>query len=123
MAKSAKAVLIEHQGPADKADDAPVAPIFVRSIPIHDLNRPDLEVISPIQVEIELYTDEVVCRIPELDIWTSEENESEALLAIKEAVYDLWEELQHEDDDSLGRLPRMWKRILNHKIIIRGKMA
>jgi len=93
-------------------EEAPLAPVFVRSIPISDLNRDDVEIVAPIQVEIEHYPDEVISKIPELDLWASETTESEALLAIKESVYELWEELHEEDDASLGELPQMWKRIL-----------
>jgi len=91
-------------------------PAFVRSVPIHDLNTAALDLAEPIQVEIEHYADEVISKVPELDLWASEPTESEALLSIKKAISDLWEELRDEPESKLGALPRMWKRILGKKV-------
>lgn len=91
-------------------------PAFVRSVPIHDLNTEDFSLAEPIQIEIEHYADEVISKIPELDLWASEPTESEALLSIKKAIRNLWEELRDESENQLGALPRMWKRILGKKI-------
>jgi len=91
-------------------------PAFVRSVPIHDLNTDALDLAEPIQVEIEHYAEEVVSKVPELDLWASEPTESEALLSIKKAISDLWQELRDEPESKLGALPRMWKRILGKKI-------
>jgi hypothetical protein len=91
-------------------------PVFVRSVPIHGLNTDAFDLAGPIQVEIEHYPDEVISKVPELDLWASEPTESEALLSIKKAICDLWEELRDEPDSELGAMPRMWKRILGKKI-------
>ena len=91
-------------------------PLFTRSIPIHDLNSDAVELIQPIQVEIECYEEEVISKVPELDLWASELTESEAILSIKNEIFELWEELSEEKDNKLGKLPKMWKRILSQKI-------
>ncbi|MBM3333775.1 hypothetical protein FJY63_03855 [Candidatus Sumerlaeota bacterium] len=91
-------------------------PVFVRSVPIHDLNTDAIDLAEPIQIEIEHYAQEVISKVLELDLWASESTESEALLAIKKAIHDLWQELKDEPESELGALPRMWKRILGKKI-------
>jgi hypothetical protein len=91
-------------------------PLLTRSVPIHDLNTDAIDLAEPIQIEIEHYADEVISKVPELDLWASEPTESEVLLSIKKAICDLWEELRDEPESKLGPLPRMWKRILGKKI-------
>lgn len=92
-------------------------PILSRSIPINDLNSAEFLLIGPIQIEIEIYPEEIIAKVPELDLWASSSTESEALLDIKSAIIELWDELENENDSKLGKLPRMWKRILKRKII------
>ncbi|MCX7011947.1 MAG: hypothetical protein NTW86_05165 [Candidatus Sumerlaeota bacterium] len=99
----------------------PQGPLHNKSVSISDLNSDSFDMIEPLQVDIEHYPGEVVSKVSELDLWASEATESEALLAIKSAICDLWEDLQEEDEARLGQLPRMWKRILNRKIRARAK--
>jgi hypothetical protein len=91
-------------------------PSYTRSVPLNDLGADGTDLAEPIQVEIEFYEDEVVVKVPELDLWASEATESEALLSMKNAIYDLWQELADEGERRLGKLPRTWKRILQKKI-------
>ncbi len=91
-------------------------PRYVRSIPIHDLGSEALELVGPLQVEVECYDEEIISKIPELGVWASAPTEGEAIMAIKNRVIDLFEELSGLDDAVLGKLPRMWKRILSKRI-------
>lgn len=92
------------------------SPILARSIPINDLNDPAVEVSGSLQVELEVYNIETIAKIPELNLWASADSESEAILEIKRSLLELWGELECEPDSKLGRLPRMWKRILSKKL-------
>lgn len=92
------------------------SPILVRSIPINDLNDAAVEVTGSLQVEVEVYDIETIAKIPELNLWASADSESEAILEIKRSLLELWEELEREPDTKLGRLPKMWKRILAKKL-------
>src|SRR4051794_18407009 len=94
------------------ADVQPSRPLIVRSIPIHDLNSEELELVQPIQVEIEIYREETIAKVSELNLWASMNSESEALLQIKKEICELWEDLSNSSDSALGKLPSMWKRIL-----------
>ncbi len=96
--------------------EAEDAPIFTRSISIQDLGTDQFELTDSIQVEIESYPDEIISKVPELDLWVSEPTQSLAIAAVKHEILDFWEELNCIEDSELGKLPRMWKRILNKKI-------
>lgn len=91
-------------------------PKFTRSIFIHDLNTEVIELLMPLQAEIEAYAEEVIAKIPELDVWATSDTESEAILLLKKEIRDLWTDLNEADEASLGKLPRMWKRILSGHI-------
>jgi hypothetical protein len=104
-----------HKQSSTRGYDAP-APLYTRSVPIHDLNSETLSLKEPIQVEIEVYGEETLAKVVELELWASENTESEALVSIKSAICELWNELREMNDQPMGRLPRMWKRILDRKI-------
>lgn len=104
-----------------KAEEDDDHPLLHSSIQIQDLNDDDVELLDSLQVEIDVYPQETIAEIPELNLWASASTDSEALLKIKKEIVTLWRELMDEDESKLGKLPRMWKRILNKKICARVK--
>lgn len=112
-----RSLLRTQESPRDEA-----VPLYVRSIPIHDLGSETLDLVAPLQVEVECYDDEVISKVAELDLWASASTEGQAIMAIKNSIIELFEELSGIDNSELGKLPRMWKRILT-KMIRRAESA
>lgn len=99
--------------PTESKPPDPDAPWHTRSIPINDLNSDVYQLGGPLQAEIEIYAEEVIARIPELNLWASSSTESEAILKLKKATCELAEELEELEYADLGRQVSMWKRILS----------
>ena len=71
-----------------------------------------LEVLRPIPVVIEEYNDEVVAAFPEIEAFGVGSGEAEAIRNLKEAIREIFFELEKISDDKLGKLPLSWKRVL-----------
>jgi hypothetical protein len=88
---------------------------------IYDLGEQQYILLEPLLVLIEEYPDEgnVIARLPELETFGEGSTISEALLGLKNAMLDLYDELINEESQSLGNLPQTWLRILQriiHKV-------
>jgi len=85
---------------------------------IYDLGDDAYTLREPVLVLIEEYPEEVniVARLPELELFGEGKTVSEALLALKHSMLDLYDELVAEDIGALGYLPQSWLRILNRLI-------
>jgi hypothetical protein len=94
----------------DRAHIEPVQPIKIYNTTIYDLDNSEYDLAIPIQVVIEEYLDETVARIPELNIFTSSDTDTEAILLLKQEITDLYEELNH--CNNLGSLPQSWLNTL-----------
>jgi len=71
-----------------------------------------LEVIKPIPVVIEEYSDEVVAAFPEIEAFGVGSGEAEAIRNLKDEIRKIFFELENSSDDDLGKLPLSWKRVL-----------
>lgn len=67
-----------------------------------DLNHPRLKLNLPLFVLVEELGDEVIARSPELRVVARGRSEEEAILAYKQAVVGLYEELRDEPREALG---------------------
>lgn len=84
-----------------------------------DLGTKKYKLRKPINIVIEVYEDEVIAKLPELEIFGSGNTEAEAILGFKEEIIDLYIELVNSSEKELGRLPKMWRRILKQLISCR----
>jgi hypothetical protein len=85
---------------------------------LHDLGDEDYTLTESILILIEEYPDDVViARFPELGVFGEGSTDNEAILKLKDAILDLYDELTETESDVLGKLPKMWLRILNKLIV------
>jgi hypothetical protein len=92
-------------------DDELAQTLKIYNATIYDLNNNEYDLAVPIQVVIEEYSDETVARIPELNIFTSSDTDTEAILLLKQEVVNLYKELGQ--CKNLGELPKSWLNTLN----------
>jgi uncharacterized coiled-coil DUF342 family protein len=71
-----------------------------------------LEVIKPIPVVIEEYSNEVIASFTEIGAFGDGLCESEAIINLKREIRKIFFELEEFSDDKLGKLPLSWKRVL-----------
>jgi len=84
---------------------------------IRDLGEEGYTLQEPIQILIEEYRDEsVVARFPEVEAFGEGYSEPEAIVSLKLAILDLYDELSKAKPENLGRHPRMWWRVLSNLI-------
>lgn len=94
---------------SDRLKETPVtSPIF-----LYDLNSGTHELKSPILALLEQYDEGVVVRVPELQVHSFGESESEAISEIKRQLIELTEELSEISDETLGTGPRRVQRLLS----------
>jgi hypothetical protein len=91
--------------------EEPTQPIKLYNATIYDLDNVEFDLTIPIQVVIEEYSDETLARIPELNIFTSSDTDTESIFLLKQEIVDLYKELGH--CNNLGPLPRSWLNTLN----------
>jgi len=84
---------------------------------IYDLNHPRYSLTTPIQVVIIEDEDEIVARMPELNLYATGDTDSEAIYELKQEMIELYEDL-NSTDDKLGPLPESWLKTIN-KLIVR----
>jgi len=85
---------------------------------IRDLGDDNYSLVEPLIVSVEEYTNEdtVIASFPEIEVFGEGVTEAEALMNLKLAILDLYEELIDTSPDELGDLPKAWLSVLQ-KII------
>ena len=85
---------------------------------VRDLGDENYILNEPLIVSIEEYLGEdiVIASFPEIEVFGEGATEAEALMNLKWAILDLYEELMESASDQLGNLPKAWLTILR-KII------
>lgn len=92
-------------------DDRPL----IKETRLFDIDE-TLDVIQPIPILVEEYTDEVIASFPELEVFAVGDNEPEAISNLKTAIKDLYYDLAETPQDELGKLPLRWLRILDRLV-------
>ena len=88
---------------------------------IWDLDSEKYCLREPILIVLEASPDEVIARFPEIEAFGVGPTEPEAILALKHDIVPLYEDLTSSKPEELGRLPRMWLRVLKRLIIERNE--
>jgi len=85
---------------------------------IRDLGDESYSLLEPLIVTIEEYTNEdtVIASFPEIEVFGEGVTEAEALMNLKLAILDLYEELIDASPDELGDLPKVWLVVLRKTI-------
>ncbi len=88
------------------------------NLQIRDLGDENYTLTEPVIVSIEEYQNEdtVIASFPEIEVFGEGVTEAEALMNLKLAILDLYEELIDTSLDELGDLPKAWLSVLQ-KII------
>lgn len=85
------------------------------AIPIYEV--PGFRLVAPLGVLVERVDGGYLARIPELDLWSDGRTQGDALESAKLDFADLANDLLEAPDDSLGRIPRGWKRTLARLVV------
>jgi hypothetical protein len=87
---------------------------IIYSAQIRDLGDPHYRLCEPILITLEWYPseDEVIANYPEVNLFGEGVSEIEAMLNLKLAILDLYDELVQTPKDELGDLPLSWLNIL-----------
>ena len=107
--------LVNHTGQLQvEIQDRPVK----YNVQIRDLGDDHYELTEPMLALIEEYPGDstLIASFPEVEAFGEGATESEAVLNLKHAILDLYEELVATPPEELGDLPRGWLRIL-HRVI------
>ena len=84
---------------------------------IRDLDDDHYKLTEPVLALIENYPgDTVIASFPEIEAFGEGSTESEAVLNLKHAILDLYDELSADPPESLGELPKAWLRVLQRLI-------
>jgi hypothetical protein len=85
---------------------------------IRDLGDDGYSLIEPLIISVEEYTSEdtVIASFPEIEVFGEGVTEAEALMNLKLAILDLYEELTDTPLDELGDLPKVWLAVLRKTI-------
>ncbi|MEW5828747.1 MAG: hypothetical protein AB1846_07640 [Chloroflexota bacterium] len=85
---------------------------------IRELGDENYALVEPLIISIEEYTSEdtVIASFPEIEVFGEGVTEAEALMNLKLAILDLYEELTDIPPEELGDLPKTWLSVL-HKTI------
>ena len=88
------------------------------NIQIRDLGEKGYSLIEPILITIEEYASEenVIACFPEVEVFGEGATEIEAIINLKLAILDLYDELDEIPEENLGYVPLSWSRILNNLI-------
>ncbi len=89
----------------------------VTNAQIWDLDSEKYRLREPILIVLEESPDEVIARFPEVEAVGVDSTEPEAILALKRDIVALYKDLTSSKSEELGRLPRMWLRILKRLIV------
>lgn len=86
---------------------------------IRDLGDENYELVEPLSILVEEYPDDVfIARFPEVEVFGEGITDAEAILDLKNSILDLYDELTETDPNTLGKLPKMWLRILKKVISV-----
>ena len=85
---------------------------------IRDLGDESYSLLEPLIISVEEYTNEdtVIAGFPEIEVFGEGVTEAEALMNLKLAILDLYEELTDTPLDELGDLPKVWLAVLRKTI-------
>lgn len=86
--------------------------LVVYRIPLQELDDSRFKLKGKIFITVERYPGEIICSWPLVNLYSSGTTFEEAVKKLQEEIVSLFEELQVEADEKLGRLPKEWKRIL-----------
>ncbi len=81
----------------------------------------EFELTQPISIVLEESEDEVIASFPEVELFSTGNTESEAILNLKSKLIELFIDLTGTPQNELGKLPLVWLRILNKVIKPNGK--
>jgi len=79
---------------------------------ISELGESGIALRSPLTVTLEDYGEEIIASYPEVEAFGSGATEADAINALKDEISGLYKELSSAPDESLGKLPKRWKRAL-----------
>lgn len=82
------------------------------TIKIYSLPTEDYRLRAPVDVVLEIYPDEVIASIPDLEIFGEGSNQMEAVADLKNELLDLIDIIDDHGSDRLGNGPKAWKRSL-----------
>lgn len=88
----------------------------VKQTLLYDLADEDYRVLEPIPTMLEEAEGEFVARIPELECFGTGDSEAESIMALKNELVHLLEDLSSTPASQLGKLPSAWLRILNRLV-------
>lgn len=85
---------------------------------IRDLGDERLKLTEPILITIEEFPgeEEIIASFPEVEVFGEGTTEAEAILNLKWAILDLYQDLLDTAPEELGSLPRSWLKILQQII-------
>ena len=83
---------------------------------IYGLPSDRYELKIPVDVILEIYDDEVLALIPDLELYGEGSNEIESLNDLKLELLDLADTLYGMSDNELGDSPKAWKKTLNQLV-------
>jgi predicted RNase H-like HicB family nuclease len=88
------------------------------NLQIRDLGNSDYELLEPLLITIEEYPgdDVIIASFPEIEAFGEGVTETEAILNLKWAILDLYDELVELSNDELGDLPKSWLTVLQKVI-------
>ena len=79
---------------------------------IYNLPSEQYQLRAPVDVILEIHSDEVLALLPELTLCGEGKNELEAINDLKADIIDLLEDLEGMPQADLGTKPKLWKRSL-----------
>lgn len=88
-------------------------PLLVSAIQIRDLATPEYSLRAPISVLLEEYTDEVIARLPEFDLYASGPSHAIALANLKAEILSTYQRLVELGQDRLGPIALQWLQTMN----------
>jgi len=90
----------------------------IQSNYIYNLNNTNYVVGKKILVKVEKdENNEIICDIPEIELYSFGKNEEEALKQLKLEIIDLFDDLISIPDNQLGASPVEWKKYLKEHIV------
>jgi hypothetical protein len=89
---------------------------LIKNTILRDLNSEKYSLKENIEIIIEEYQDEIIALWPEIEAFGHGITQPEAILNLKNEIIDLYEDLSNTKEKELGRLPKMWLRILKKVI-------
>ena len=100
----------------EKESENEINPKFMFSQRIFDLTNDSYILKESFDIYLEIYQDEVIAVMTELEISVSGEDNDQAISKLKKEIIYLYDHYNDMPDKKLGKLPRSWKRILKKLI-------